>query len=172
MKSIVFVILLVSASIYSQTESKSNSDKVVESVPISVINEVPVFPGCEYALGKKGRKACLNRKMNKHVIEAFNRDIFDCIEKEQVLNEETNEYEDRCIEMQPGRVIIYLMFKIGVSGLAEDIKARASHPVIEKEDIRIVELLPKMEPGRQKGQILKTGYTLPIIFNVQYSHIT
>ncbi|WP_408029636.1 energy transducer TonB [Tenacibaculum xiamenense] len=167
MKSIVFIILLASASLYSQTESKSNSDKVVESVPISVINEVPVFPGCEYALGKKGRKACLNRKMNEHVMEAFNRDIFDCIEKEQVLNEETNEYENRCIEMRPGRVIIYLMFKIGVSGLAENITARASHPVIVKETIRIAKLLPKMEPGRQKGKVVRTGYTLPIVFNVQ-----
>ncbi len=163
MKSIVFIILFVSASLYSQTESKSNSDKVVESVPISVINEVPIFPGCEYALSKKGRKACLNRKMNEHVLEAFNRDVFDCIEKEKVLNEKTKEYENRCVEIGPGRIIIYLMFKIGVNGLAEDITARASHSVIEKETIRIAKLLPKMEPGRQKGKVVRTGYTLPIV---------
>ncbi|SEC35761.1 protein TonB [Tenacibaculum sp. MAR_2009_124] len=167
MKHVVCIILFISISIYGQKENNNNSDKEVKSIPISVINEVPIFPGCEYVLGKKGKKACLNRKMNEHVLEAFNMDIFNCIEKKQILNKETNEYEERCIRIKSGRKIIYLMFQIGTGGMAEDITARASHPVIEKEAIRIAKLLPKMEPGRQKGKVVRTGYTLPITLNIE-----
>ena len=39
------------------------------SVPFAVIDEVPIFPGCEDATDKK---ACFQEKMNEHIRKNFN----------------------------------------------------------------------------------------------------
>ena len=59
------------------------------------------------------------------------------------------------------------MFKIDKEGNIIDIKARAKHPNLEKEAIRVISLLPKLiKPGYQRGKPVIVPYSLPIIFNV------
>jgi protein TonB len=47
------------------------------------------------------------------------------------------------------------------------IRARAPHPGLEKEATRVIGLLPKMQPGKQRGKAVTVPYSLPIIFQVQ-----
>jgi len=47
------------------------------------------------------------------------------------------------------------------------VRARAPHPRLEKEAVRVINLLPKMKPGRQRGKAVIVPYSLPIIFQVQ-----
>ncbi|CAL2082041.1 energy transducer TonB [Tenacibaculum sp. 190524A02b] len=122
-------------------------EEVVEDVPFSIIEDVPVFPGCTGSKAKK--KACLNKKMQKHVQRHFDADL-------------ANE-----LGLAPGKKRIYLIFKIGKTGNIEDINARAPHPRLKKEAIRIAKKLPKMQPGKQRGRPVRVGYTLPITFNVE-----
>ena len=58
-------------------------------------------------------------------------------------------------------------FIIDKSGKIDNIRVRASHPDLEKEALRVINLIPKMEPGRQNGEAVSTSYLLPIIFKVQ-----
>ena len=47
------------------------------------------------------------------------------------------------------------MFTIDENGVVTDIRSRGPHPKLEKEAERVVKLLPKMEPGKQRKQNVK-----------------
>ncbi|PQJ21942.1 energy transducer TonB [Tenacibaculum sp. SG-28] len=130
-----------------EIEEVEEEEEVIEDVPFSIIEDVPVFPGCKGS--KEEKKACLNKKMNQHVKRYFDAEL-------------ANE-----LGLAPGKKRIYLIFKIGKTGEIEDINARAPHPRLKKEAIRIAKKLPKMQPGKQRGRPVRVGYTLPISFNVE-----
>ena len=44
------------------------------------------------------------------------------------------------------------------------VRARAPHPNLKKEAIRVVNMIPKMKPGMQLGKAVIVPYSLPIIF--------
>lgn len=115
-------------------------------IPYGVIEQVPVFPGCE-SVSKEEQKKCMSQNVAKLVAENFNTKVG----KEQNIT---------------GRQKIYVSFKITNTGDVEDIKARASSPVLEKEAERVVALLPKMKPGMQEGKAVNVPYSLPIVFQI------
>jgi protein TonB len=61
---------------------------------------------------------------------------------------------------------ISVQFIIDKNGMVTNIKARAPHPRLQKEAIRIIKLLPKMSPGRQRNKAVNVRYNLPIGFRV------
>ncbi len=123
-------------------------EEIEEDVPFSIIEDVPVFPGCEKGDNEK-KKSCLNAKMQKHVQRKFNADLA------------------ADLGLAPGKKRIFVMFKIDKTGEIVDIRARAPHKRLEKEAIRVVSILPKMKPGRQRGKAVGVKYSLPIVFNVE-----
>ncbi len=130
-----------------EIEEVEEEEEVIEDVPFSIIEEVPVFPGCKGT--KTEKKNCLNKKMRRHVTKNFNADL-------------ANE-----LGLAPGKKRIYVQFKIDKDGTITNINARAPHPRLKAEAIRIAKKLPKMKPGRQRGKAVRVGYTLPISFNVE-----
>jgi protein TonB len=116
-------------------------------VPFSVIENVPVFPGCEKG-NNEDKKACMNEKMQKFIQKKFETDLAGELGLSGIQK-------------------ISVFFKIDKNGNIVDIKARAPHPRLEKEAIRVVSLLPKMKPGKQRGKAVRVPYYLPIKFQVQ-----
>ena len=116
-------------------------------VPFAVIENVPVFPGCERGNNEKKRK-CMSEKIAKFVQRKFNTDLAGDLG----LN---------------GRQRISVIFKIDKVGNVTGVRARAPHPRLEKEAQRVINLLPKMQPGKQRGKAVIVPYSLPIIFQVQ-----
>ena len=51
---------------------------------------------------------------------------------------------------------------IDENGNIVDVRAKAPHPRLQKEVIRVVKLLPKIKPGRQRGKPVGVRYTLPV----------
>ncbi|MBS3992156.1 MAG: energy transducer TonB [Bacteroidetes bacterium] len=127
-------------------EIKEEED-VVEDVPFAIIEDVPVFPGCTGS--KEQKRECLSDKISQHVNRKFNADLA------QELG------------LSPGKKRIFVMFKIDKNGDVTDIEARAPHVRLEKEAIRVIESLPKMQPGKQRGRPVGVKYSLPITFNVE-----
>ncbi|WP_053992950.1 energy transducer TonB [Mangrovimonas sp. TPBH4] len=117
-------------------------------VPFAVIENVPVFPGCEKEKGNNAKKACMSEKISKFVNKKFNTDLA----SELGLS---------------GRQRINVIFKIDKNGEITNIMARAPHPGLEKEAKRVIGLLPKMKPGMQRGKAVTVPYSLPILFQVQ-----
>ncbi|MDX8552484.1 energy transducer TonB [Tenacibaculum sp. 1B UA] len=122
-------------------------EEVVEDVPFAIIEEVPVFPGCSGTKAQK--KACLNKKLQRHIQRNFNAEL-------------ANE-----LGLSPGKKRIYVQFKIDKDGSITNVAARAPHPRLKKEAERVARKIPKMKPGRQRGRAVRVGYTLPITFNVE-----
>ena len=117
-------------------------------VPFAVIENVPVFPGCEKEVGNNAKKQCMSDKIAQFVNKKFNTELA----SELGLS---------------GRQRISVIFKIDKSGNITNIMARAPHPGLEKEAQRVIGLLPKMQPGKQRGKAVTVPYSLPILFQVQ-----
>ena len=116
-------------------------------VPFSVIENVPIFPGCDKGNNAERRK-CMSQKITKFVQRKFNTDLAGDLGLS-------------------GRQRISVIFKIDKNGDVVGVRARAPHPRLVKEAQRVINLLPKMKPGKQRGKAVIVPYSLPIIFQVQ-----
>ena len=138
-----------------ETEIVEVEEVVVEEVeedlevPFNVIENVAVFPGCEKEKGNDAKKACMNEKVNKFIGKKFNQDLASDL------------------GLAPGKKRISVVFKVDKSGNITNIRARGPHPGLEKEAKRVIGLLPKMKPGRQRGKAVVMPFSIPIVFQVQ-----
>lgn len=123
-------------------------EEVVEDVPFMIIEEVPVFPGCNG--NNKELRACFSAEISKFVLKKFN------IELASDLGLASGSIQR-----------IFVLFTIDKNGDITDIKARAPHKRLQEEAIRVVGLLPKVVPGKQRGRPVGVKYALPITFKVQ-----
>lgn len=126
------------------------NDVVVEEVeedivvPFAVIEKVPIFPGCT---GNNDQlKACFQEKMQEHLIKHF-------------------KYPETAAELGIyGKV--FVLFQIDKDGYVTKIKTRGPDQILEKEAERIISLLPKMEPGKQRNKPVAVPYSIPINFKL------
>ncbi|NCP21669.1 MAG: energy transducer TonB [Flavobacteriales bacterium CG_4_9_14_0_2_um_filter_35_242] len=119
---------------------------VAEDIPFAVIEEVPVFPGCK---GTKAEKRdCFNAQVNLLVQKNF----------------KSNLAQD--LGLAPGIKKIFVLFTIDKNGDIVNIKVRAPHKSLENEAERVIKLLPKITPGRQRNRAVNVSYALPIAFKV------
>ena len=103
--------------------------------------------------------------------------VYDCVEQmpsfpggSQKLKEfiEENlrypkELEETCVQ---GRVIV--RFIVERNGKLSNVKVvKSVHPVLDKEALRIVKLLPRWIPGRQNGITVRVKCYIPIIFRLK-----
>ena len=128
----------------SENYAETESDNV--EVPFVVVDQVPVFPGCE-DLTNDEQKKCMSTKISTHVSENFNIKL-------------ANELGLK------GRQRIKVLFKIDTDGNTVGVRSKAPHPTLEAEAVRVIENLPKMIPGEQNEEKVIVTYSLPIIFEV------
>ena len=128
--------------------SVEEEEDVVEDVPFLVIENVPVFPGCKGS--NIELRACFSSEMSKFVSRRFNSELA------SDLGLTTGSIQK-----------IFVIFKIDKYGNIVDIKARAPHKKLQTEAIRVIRLLPKMTPGKQRGKAVGVRYGLPIVFKVE-----
>lgn len=64
-----------------------------------------------------------------------------------------------------GRVVV--QFVIDSKGIPENIKILESvHPLLDAEAIRLVSIMPRWEPGKVDGEVVKVSFSLPVSFNI------
>jgi len=115
-------------------------------VPFAVIEDVPIFPGCE-SVAKSKRRDCFQEQMNKHIRKNFR-------------------YPEIAQEMGiQGRV--YVNFVIAKDGSIGNIRMRGPDKNLEKEAARIIGKLPNMTPGKQRGRPVRVPFSIPITFRLQ-----
>ncbi|MAZ27392.1 MAG: energy transducer TonB [Cytophagaceae bacterium] len=123
-------------------------EEVIEDVPFAVIENVPIYPGCENEKGNDAKKKCMSEAITKLVNRKFNTELGSELGLSGVNR-------------------IYVRFKIDSKGNIVDIGSRGPHPRLEQEAERVIKLLPKMTPGKQRGKPVGVLYSLPIVFQVQ-----
>jgi hypothetical protein len=116
-------------------------------VPFAIIEKAPTIKDCKDLATNEERKVCMSQFISKHVNKNFNIGLADSLGIK-------------------GRQRIFVSFKIDEQGLLKDVRARASHPNLETEAIRVIKTLPQFIPGRQKGKTVVVPYALPIVFQI------
>ena len=115
-------------------------------VPFAVIEDVPIFPGCE-RVNKSERRNCFQDQMNRHIKRNFR-------------------YPEIAQEMGiQGRV--YVNFIISKNGNITNIRMRGPDKNLEKEAERIIAKLPRMTPGKQRGRPVRVPFSIPITFRLR-----
>ncbi|MDC8001817.1 energy transducer TonB [Aequorivita todarodis] len=149
-KKFLFLYFLscVSISFAQKVTEVSESEMGKTDVPYAVIENVPVYPGCD-GNGNQELKQCMSTKISEFVSLHFN------MKKIEAL------------DLPPRIYRTAVQFKINKEGKVVDVRARAEHPEIENEAVRVVSNLPQMQPGKQRGEAVGVLYSLPIIFKVE-----
>ncbi len=111
-----------------------------------ILSQVPVFPGCE-KLSETKKRECFQDKMNRHIGKNFR---YPEIAQEKGIQ---------------GR--IFVMFMVGKDGNVSGIKTRGPDPILEKEAVRIISLLPKIKPGEVGGIKVRVPFSTSITFKLQ-----
>ena len=145
----LFICLLFTMYSFSQ----DNPEKITEDIkdpdeiPYAVIENVPIYSGCDKTMSNRDLKACMSTRIGNLISRNFNLKLANSL------------------NLPAGKVRISVIFKIDKEGNIIDVRARAPHPELEKEAIRIIHLIPKMQsPGFQRGKPVIVPYSLPIVF--------
>ena len=114
-------------------------------VPFAIIEDVPLYPGCEN-VPKSQRRKCFQEKIQKHIYNEFR-------------------YPEIAQEMGiQGRV--FVQFMIGKDGTISGIRTRGPDKNLEKEANRIISKLPRMTPGKQRGRPVRVPFSIPVTFKL------
>lgn len=120
----------------------SSLESQTKEILFSVVEEVPLFPKCKNSSNEKAKK-CFKDSMQKH----FSKNYFPEVFSEEGIH---------------GRILI--QFTIDIYGYPKDIQVVSSKPskVITDEINRIINKLPQLESGKEKGIPVDVTYSFPI----------
>ena len=139
-------VVVTQASEYG--EEGGTVEELDEEVPFAVIEDVPVFPGCE-GVAQNKRLECFMEQMAKHI-------------------KKNQQYPEKAMDENiQGRVSV--LFVIDKDGSITNVQARGPKggELLEKEALRVISKLPKFKPGMQRGKPVKVKYSQPITFKLQ-----
>ncbi|NVN19694.1 TonB family protein [Muricauda sp. HICW] len=121
-------------------------EDIPEEIPFVLIENAPIFPGCENEKTEKDKRECFQSQMLKHIRKNFR-------------------YPEMAQEMGlEGRVSV--VFTVQTDGSIENIRLRGPHESLETEAARIISKLPRLTPGKQRGTAVKVPYSIPITFKL------
>lgn len=114
-------------------------------IPIHIVEEAPIYPGCE---NETDKRACFEAMILKHIKRTFR-------------------YPEIAQKMGiEGKV--FVNFVIDKQGAIQDIQIiRSPDNHLGEEAARIISKLPKMTPGKQQGVAVKVPFSIPIHFVLQ-----
>ncbi|NER17417.1 energy transducer TonB [Spongiivirga citrea] len=120
-------------------------------VPFAVVDEVPVFPGCEDVVESQQR-ACFQSKLKSFIAANLNNDLPESL---GIV----------------GRQTVYVNFVIDSTGSISRIRSRGDYTFLNQEAERVIGLIPRMIPGRQRGRDVNVPFSIPIDFNVNTKNV-
>ncbi len=155
--SLALIFVLCSFSIHKVESLSQEFNKIENStspaqlvnVPFAVVDEPPVFPGCENLVVAEEQKNCF-----RNTIAAF---VSNTISREATL-----------LYTQPEGYNVTVVFRIDTEGRVANVRARATSPkldaqdkaVLETEAIRVVNSIPQMKPGKHNDQVVGVDYAV------------
>src|SRR5690606_38459213 len=126
----------------SETENSTPSAQLV-NIPFAVVDEPPVFPGCENISLAEEQKNCFKNTLDAYVSKTISR-------------------EATLLYTQPEGYNVTVVFRIDPEGKVTNVRARATSPkldtqekaTLEAEAIRVVNSIPQMTPGKHNDQVV------------------
>ena len=149
MRRILFLTLFFVVSLaFSQEKVDPNSDRPVEFM---MIQNPPVYRGCEGFNSTSSKSKCSNKKLMEHIDKNFNTSV------------------SAKTDLEPGDYEITAIFIVNKQGLIKNIETRGIEytPFVD-EAIRLIKLVPQYSsPGMQGEKVVNVRYTIPILFSVE-----
>lgn len=114
----------------------------------AVVENKPVFPGCEKFATEEERFNCFNQSIMTHIGKNF-------------------KFPEMARQMGiQGRV--FVNFVIEKDGSISNVTvARGVDPLLDDEAMRVVKGLPRFQPAKQRGKPVRMQYTVPINAKLQ-----
>ena len=125
-----------------------NQDELLSSVadPFEIIDEFPVFPGCE-DLKESKKRLCFQYQINEHIRRNFR---YPEIAQEKGIQ---------------GRVLV--QFVLGKDGRVRGLSSSGTtSPALKQEAEIIISLLPKIKPAKKNGLRVVVPFSIPITFKI------
>jgi TonB family protein len=126
-----------------QKDLLEDEDAEDEIFNFAVVENKPIFPGCENLATEDEKFMCFNQNIMQHIGKKF-------------------EFPELARQMGiQGKV--YVNFVIEKNGKVSNVTiARGVDKLIDDEAIRVIKLLPKFTPAKQRGKPVRMQYTVPI----------
>jgi len=126
-------------------EVEEESDEILS---FAVVENKPIYPGCENEPDEEARFKCFNRNIMKTVQKNF---TYPEMARQMGLSDK-----------------VWVSFVIEKNGKISNVKvARGQYDDLNDEAMRLIKLLPKMTPAKQRGKPVRMSYTVPINFKLQ-----
>jgi protein TonB len=144
LKYLFFTLSLVATSLCFCQDKQDENQKISEkNIAFAEIGQPPFPDECQHlGFDQAERKQCLSDYISKFISENFRTDKFK--------------------NPTPGRYRISVQFTISKKGKIINVMARGPHVAMEKEAIRVIKKLPRMNPGRFEGEYVNVLYGIPI----------
>jgi len=107
---------------------------------------MPVYPGCEQA---EQKMTCLKDKLLHHIADNFDIDLLNNVKDADNVN-------------------MLIVFTIDVDGKLTDFNINSGYPVLDKEMLRVLHLVPSIIPAKRNGEAVLMQYSLPVSFEVKH----
>src|SRR5690554_3923448 len=135
------------------TFAQSDTDLMDKDI-YTVVEKMPVYPGCETYESDKKRNDCTNDKMIQFILEH---------------TKYPKEAKDNNVKKT-----VYMRFIVDESGGVGNIEVVRGVTggygnLLDEEGKRVVAQLPRMQAGEQRDEKVKVQYTMPIRFNLPAS---
>ena len=151
-KIILLLFCFINISLLAQVEPKEaiviskDSINSNENLPISIVEDVPSTNDCKELL-KRDKLDCFNKNIYEHIKKHFR-------------------YPDKAARKKiTGKVLI--TFTINKEGYVENILTSGADELLMEEARRIISLLPRFNPGTQRGKPINVQYSMPLTFRLQ-----
>lgn len=110
-----------------------------------MMDRIPLFPECTPKTKEKDLK-CFQDHMEKHIKTNF-----------RYPEEAKSSYIEG---------VVKLMMTIKADGTITNLRAKGPHPLLEAEAIRIMKLIPRLQPALLEGNTVSVPYSIPITFRL------
>jgi len=120
-----------------------SNDEAIEDVPMTFVSNMPTYPECADLKSNMERKICTEKLMQNKIQANFD---MPPIAQEMELED-----------------VIYVKFVVNKKGIVGGIEIlKGKHDILNKEAIKAVGLLPKLNPGMNLDRPTSVMYTIPI----------
>ena len=117
---------------------------------ISSVEELPIYPGCEAAVASSRDEG----------FACFNRMILALVGRNAVYPKKARQ---KGIQGN-----VYVRFIIEKDGYVSNVEVvRSVDPELDAEAVRVIKMLPRMEPAKVNGKPVRITYTIPISFRLK-----
>jgi protein TonB len=117
---------------------------------ISSVEELPIYPGCEAAVAASREEG----------FNCFNRMILALVGRNAVYPKKARQ---KGIQGN-----VYVRFIIEKDGYVSNVEVvRSVDPELDAEAVRVIKMLPRMEPAKVNGKPVRITYTIPISFRLK-----